>query len=83
MTRGSPRTHPPTHAVVIKIVIKLFIKIPIQIVDIIMVPLGIVFVLEVDDWIVTPYLMIDVESDESEHGDVDDNYQDMPCGSSF
>ena len=51
-------------------------KDPIEIVDTIMVPLGIVFVLEVDDWIVTPYLMIDVESDSSEYGDVDDSYQD-------
>lgn len=49
---------------------------PIEIVDIIMVPLGIVFVLEVDDWIVTPYLMIEVENDSSEYGDVDDSYQD-------
>ena len=48
----------------------------IDIVDSIMTPLGIVFVLEVDDWIVTPYLMIEVENHDSEFGDVDDNYDD-------
>eukprot|EP01084_Bolivina_argentea_P134861 237745_1 len=46
-----------------------------EIIDVIMTPLGIVFVLEVDDWIVTPYLMIDI-SDDTEYGDIDDDYED-------
>ena len=50
---------------------------PVEITNIIMVPLGIVFVLEVDDWIVTPYLMIEVETDSEEYGDIDDSFEDQ------